>query len=75
VKNRFDRAFRNARFAVNALIGMDVQHRVAFVKALDGTNHDAIGVSAAIARLGNYMCHKFVLLEAILSRQIILKSN
>jgi hypothetical protein len=57
VENRFDRAFRHASFAIDALIGVDVEHRVAFVKALDWANDNAIGVAATITRLGDNMSH------------------
>ena len=57
--NSIDRTFRFANAAVNALIRMDEEHRWAFVETFDGANHDAIGVTAAIARFGNYVCHSF----------------
>ena len=51
VEDRFDRAFRHARFAVDAFVRMDVQNLLPFVEAFDRANHDAIGVLAAEARL------------------------
>jgi hypothetical protein len=46
VKDGFDWAFRDAGFAVDALVWVDVEHLVAFVEALDRTNDDAVRVFA-----------------------------
>jgi len=40
--NRLDRAFRFAHAAIDAFIGMNDQHVFTFVKAIHGTNFDAI---------------------------------
>jgi hypothetical protein len=58
MENGLDRAFRNARFAVDAFIGMDVNHLLALVETLHGANYDAIGVLTTEAGLGNHMCHR-----------------
>jgi hypothetical protein len=57
VEDRFDRAFWNARFAINALIGVDVKHLLAFVETLYWADDDAISVTASVTWLGNYMSH------------------
>ena len=57
MEDRLDGAFRNTRFAVNALVRMDVEHLFTFVEALYGANNDAIGVLAREARLCNYVSH------------------
>lgn len=57
VENRFYRAFGNTRFTIDALLGMDVQHLLPFVKALDRANNYTIRVSAAYAWLGNNVRH------------------
>jgi hypothetical protein len=57
VEYRFDWAFGDASFAVDALIRVDVEHVCAFVKAFDGADHYAIGVSAAYARLSHNVSH------------------
>src|SRR5438477_6198642 len=44
--DRLNRAFRLADPAVDALVGMDHQHVLALVKAVDGANLDAIHVLA-----------------------------
>lgn len=58
VEDRLDRAFGNASFAVNALLGVDVEHLVALVKAFDRAYHYAIGVFASRARFGNDVSHE-----------------
>jgi hypothetical protein len=57
MEDRFDWAFRNASLTIDALFGMDVQHLFPLIKALDRANYNAIGVSAANARLGNNVGH------------------
>jgi hypothetical protein len=59
--NRVDWAFRDASFAINALIGMNVQHRFAFVEALNRTYDHAVSVAAPVAGLGYNMSHLFLL--------------
>ena len=44
--NRVGRAFRLADAAVDAFVGMDDEHVLAFVEAVDGTNLDAIHLLA-----------------------------
>ena len=53
MKDRFDWAFRNASFAVNALIRINVKHGLAFVETFYRANSDAVGVPATITRLRN----------------------
>jgi hypothetical protein len=57
MKDRLDRAFGNASFAVDALIGMDVEDLLPFVEALDRANDHAVGVLAAEAGLANNVSH------------------
>ena len=57
MEDRFDGAFRHASFAIDALIRMNVQHLLTFIKTFNRADDDAIGVFAAKARLGNYMSH------------------
>ena len=57
VENGFNRAFRDAGFAVNAFFRMNIKHLFALVKALNGADHDTIGISATYARLGNNVGH------------------
>ena len=57
VEDRFDGTFRDAGFAVDAFIWMDVQHRFALVKTLDRTNDDTVGVFAVKTRFGNDVGH------------------
>jgi hypothetical protein len=61
VINGIHRAFGNARFAIDALIGVDVQHRFAFIKTFHGTDDNAVGVTASIAWFGHHMSHLFLL--------------
>ncbi|MDF1743561.1 MAG: hypothetical protein P1V19_07675 [Gimesia sp.] len=49
MKDGSDRAFDAARVAVNALVRIDVEHLVAFVEAVAGTNDDTVCVLAARA--------------------------
>jgi hypothetical protein len=58
VKDGLDGALGNAGFAIDALIGMDVEHLLAFVEAFDRANHHAICVFAAEARLNDNVSHR-----------------
>src|SRR5688572_29430420 len=55
LEDRLDRALGNARFAVDALVRVNVQHLLTLVEALHGANDDAIGVLAAEAWFANYV--------------------
>jgi hypothetical protein len=57
VEDGLYRTFWHARFAVNALIRVDVQHLIPFVEALDGANDHTVGVLAAETGLANDVCH------------------
>ena len=57
VEDCFNRAFRNACLAVNALFWMDVKHLIAFVEALYGANHNTIGITATNTRLSYNVGH------------------
>jgi hypothetical protein len=57
MENGLDRALGDASLAIDALIGMDVEHLFPFVEALYGANNNAIGIAAAYARLGNNVSH------------------
>jgi hypothetical protein len=57
VENGFYWAFWNTSLTVNALIRVDVEHLIAFVKALDRAHYNTIGIAASVARFGYYMCH------------------
>lgn len=57
VEDRLDRTFGNTRFAVDALVRVDVEHLLAFVEAFHGANNDAIGVLARETRRCNYVSH------------------
>ncbi len=53
VVNRFDWTFRDSRFAVDTVIRIDKQHRLALAKRLAWADNNAIGVLAAETRLGD----------------------
>ena len=57
MEDRRNRAFWNARFAVNAFFRMNEQNRFTFVEAFDGTYNNAVSVFAVEARLSNDMSH------------------
>lgn len=57
VEDRFNRAFSYASFAVDALIWVDVEHLVPFVKALDWAYDNAVGIAAANAGLSDDVSH------------------
>src|SRR5262245_57949825 len=61
VKNRFHWTLGNARLAVDALFGVDVQHRLPLIKALYRAHDDAIRVFAVETRLGYDVGHYSVL--------------
>ena len=52
-----DGALALARIAVSALIRIDVELRIVLIKAIAGTNGDAVGVLAIVARLANDVGH------------------
>jgi hypothetical protein len=58
VEDGFDRALGHARFAIDALIGVDVENLLPFVEALHGANDHAIGVLASKARFANDVRHE-----------------
>ena len=66
VEDGFDRAFRDAGFAVDALIRMDEEHRLAFVKAFDRADDDAVSVLAVETRLGDDVSQGFPSLQLAL---------
>ena len=55
--NRFDGAFGHARFAVDAIVRVDVQHHVVLVEALDGANDAAVRVLAIVATFRHDVSH------------------
>ena len=57
VEDGFDRTLRDARFAVDALIGMNIEHRLALVETLYGANHNTVGVFAVETGFGNNVGH------------------
>jgi hypothetical protein len=57
VEDRFNGTFRDAGFAIDALVRMNVQHRLPLVETLHGANHHAVGVFAVEARFGNNVGH------------------
>lgn len=57
MEDRFDWAFGNACFAVDALFRMDIEHLIAFIEALYGANHNTIGITATNTRLSYNVGH------------------
>lgn len=51
------RAFGDARFAVDALFGMNEEHGFPFVEAFDRTDRHAVGVLAVEAGFSNDVRH------------------
>src|SRR5437870_225439 len=56
-KNRVDGACALARSAVDAWIGIDVKLPLVLIKAVAGTNGDAVGVLAIVAGFANDIGH------------------
>ena len=56
-----NRTLRNAGLTVDALVGVDVDHLVPLVEALDGAHHDAVGVLAGKTGFGDDMGHDRVI--------------
>src|SRR5690606_20418293 len=65
VVDGLDRALRDARAAVDALIGVDVEHLVVAVEALHGTHGDTVGEAAALAVSGDDEGHARSLASAL----------
>src|SRR4051794_10534287 len=63
VEDRLDRADRLARTAVDTLVGMDVEHPLALVDAVDRTLVDAGAVLEIDARLGDDVGHLVLLTD------------
>ena len=57
MEDRSHRAFRNAGFAVNALVRMNEQNSFAFVEAFDWTNNHTVSVFALDTGFGNNVGH------------------
>ena len=56
--------YSSVRFAVDAVVRVDVEHRVVLVEALHRADDAAVGVFALVAAFGDDVRH-----SAILSRQ------
>ena len=61
MENRLDWALGHAGLTVDALVGVDVDHLVPLVEALDGAHHDAVGVLAGKTGLGDDVGHDRVI--------------
>src|SRR5262245_29729902 len=57
-ENGLDRALGDARLAVDAVVGIDVEHLLVHVEALHRTDDATIGVLAVITRGSDDMCHE-----------------
>ena len=57
IEDRFHRANRLARTAIDAFIRVDVEHAVAFVNAVNGTFVNAGAVFHVDTRLSDYIGH------------------
>ena len=57
VEDGFDGTLGDARFAVDAFVWMDIQHRLSLVETLYGANHDTVGVFAVETGLSNNVGH------------------
>lgn len=57
MEDRSHRTFRNAGFAVNALVRMNEQNSFAFVEAFDWTNNHTVSVFAVKTRFGHNVSH------------------
>src|SRR5260370_31301829 len=55
--NGLHRALWHTGFTIDAVDGIDVEHRIILVKTLHGTDDNAIGVLAIVARLANGVSH------------------
>ncbi len=49
--------FGDAASTIDALIGVDIEHILALVKAIDWANDNTIGMLAASARFGDDISH------------------
>ena len=58
VEDRLNRTLGNAGFAVNTFVGMNVDHRFAFVEAFNRANDNAICVLAIETGFGNNVGHE-----------------
>src|SRR5262249_18425464 len=56
-EDRFDRTFRNAQRAIDALVGIDDEHVRTFAEAVHRTDVHTIGILALDARLGYNVSH------------------
>jgi hypothetical protein len=57
VEDCYDGTFRDAGFAIDAGIGIDVKLPIVFVKALGGTYDHAVGVFAIVTRFADDIGH------------------
>src|ERR1700677_415110 len=56
-EDRLDRALRHARFTIDAISWIDVQHHVVLVKAFHRTHGHAVGVLAIVTGFANCVRH------------------
>src|SRR5271156_1981193 len=66
--NRLGRTFRFAHPTIDAFVGVDDQHVVAFVEAVDGANLDAIHIFAANAGFGDDVGHDVGFFRSVAAR-------
>jgi len=57
MENSFHRTLRNAGFAVDAFVRMNIEHLFPLVEALDRAYDYTVGVLASETGFGNDMCH------------------
>jgi hypothetical protein len=57
MENRFDGALGYTRLAVNALIGVNVEHLLTLVEAFNWAHNHTVGVLAPETGLGNDVSH------------------
>src|SRR5262245_12283722 len=74
-EDRLDRAHRLASAAVDALVRMDVEHRVAFVDAVHRTHLDAGLVLNVDARLGDDVRHQVLPLARGIGGALTVRRN
>lgn len=61
VVNRFYGTFWHTGLAIDAVAGIDVEHVFVLIKAIAGTNRNAIGVLAISARRADNITHRILL--------------
>jgi eukaryotic-like serine/threonine-protein kinase len=65
MEDRLDGALWHAGLAIDAVLGIDIEHLLTLMKAVAGTDYYAVGVFTADARFSDHECHGLLLFQQL----------